>query len=118
MQTCTTSHSTNAFVEKETLRYALIALLIFFYRQQRNEATIATTNWLRTTPDFSRCTGCIRFGRARCKYMNKPYGLLHWLQHTFQKDTADQDGIVILMHPDMILLRPIVHDYTHQKYSL
>ena len=71
--------------------------------------------FLHLTPDFSRSKEYIRFGKARYKYMNKPYGLLHWLQHTFQKDTADQDGIVFLMDPDMILLRPIVHDYTHQE---
>ena len=29
--------------------------------------------------------------------------------------SQDGDGIVILMDPDMILLRPIVHDYTNQQ---
>lgn len=79
--------------------------------------TLNPSFFLHLTPDFSRSKEYIRFGKARYKYMNKPYGLLHWLQRTFSNDTtsSDQDGIVILMDPDMILLRPIVHDYTNQE---
>jgi hypothetical protein len=53
--------------------------------------------------------------------MNKPYGVLHWMEHALglnQKDNhSDElmDGIVMLLDPDMILLRPLLHDFTHQQ---
>jgi hypothetical protein len=52
--------------------------------------------------------------------MNKPYGVLHWMEDALgmnQKDNhTDElmDGIVMLLDPDMILLRPLTHDFTHQ----
>ncbi len=83
----------------------------------RHIQTLSPSFHLHLTPDFSRSKEYIKHGTARYKYMNKPYGLLHWLQSTLNT-TNDQDGIVFLMDPDMILLRPIVHDYTHQKVLL
>jgi hypothetical protein len=53
--------------------------------------------------------------------MNKPYGVLHWMENVLgmnQKDNHTdelRDGIVMLMDPDMILLRPLLHDFTHQN---
>jgi hypothetical protein len=76
------------------------------------------------TPDFSK--GQDIFGsqskKGRYKYMNKPYGLRHWMESTFRMNETDhpidaEDGIVILMDPDMILLRPIVHDYTNEDVT-
>ena len=48
------------------------------------------------------------------------FGLRHWMEHALgmNPDTMEhahkhvEDGIVILMDPDMILLRPITHDYS------
>jgi hypothetical protein len=61
------------------------------------------------------------------KYMNKPYGLRNWMESTFEFtnststtiDTDDanneeENGIVMLLDPDMILLRPLVHDFTNE----
>ena len=55
------------------------------------------------------------------KYMNKPYGLKHWFEHwktTHHHHPSsvlqDPTGIVMLLDPDMILLRPLVHDFTHE----
>jgi hypothetical protein len=76
------------------------------------------------TPDFSK--GEDIFGsqssKGSYKYMNKPYGLRHWMEATFRMNETDhsidpEDGIVILMDPDMILLRPIVHDYTNEDVT-
>ena len=68
------------------------------------------------TPGFARRE---EIGKARYKYMNKPFGLRHWLENVLHMNETDhslevEDGIVILMDPDMILLRPIVHDYTNE----
>ena len=53
--------------------------------------------------------------------MNKPYGLRHWMEHPNGLDlnnaTAAQlrdDDIVMLLDPDMILLRPLKHDLTNE----
>merc|ERR1719162_2324712 len=66
--------------------------------------------------------------------MNKPYGLLDWMTTTFptlshhlynnvtnttyanaNDDVTDEkNGIVMLLDPDMILLRPLVHDFTNE----
>jgi hypothetical protein len=70
------------------------------------------------TPDFSRLH--LADGRPY-KYMNKPYGLRHWFEHALglgPNTTATkelEDSIVILMDPDMILLRPLVHDFTDES---
>ena len=54
------------------------------------------------------------------------YGLRHWMEHALGMDpktkaAPDQrtdDSIVILMDPDMILLRPITHDYSDAENHL
>eukprot|EP00545_Synedropsis_sp_CCMP1620_P005039 CAMPEP_0119005942 /NCGR_PEP_ID=MMETSP1176-20130426/2020_1 /TAXON_ID=265551 /ORGANISM="Synedropsis recta cf, Strain CCMP1620" /LENGTH=472 /DNA_ID=CAMNT_0006957805 /DNA_START=94 /DNA_END=1512 /DNA_ORIENTATION=- len=41
-------------------------------------------------------------------YYNKPFGLRHWMEHVLGFPHADDDGaIIILIDPDMLLLRPI-----------
>jgi hypothetical protein len=41
-------------------------------------------------------------------YYNKPFGLRHWMEHVLGFPHADDDSaIIILIDPDMILLRPI-----------
>jgi hypothetical protein len=78
--------------------------------------------FLHMTPDFSRIA--LAEGKHSYKYMNKPYGLKHWMEHSLgmvgnlQNVTnsntrvfVSEDDIVFLMDPDMILLRPIVHDF-------
>ena len=79
---------------------------------------------LHLTPDFAKVPAKRPDGTKvggdkmmRYKYMNKPFGLLHWMENVLRKnETArNDDDIVILMDPDMILLRPIVHDYTNEN---
>ena len=62
------------------------------------------------------------------KYMNKPYGLRNWMESTFKftnststtintddaNNEEEENGIVMLLDPDMILLRPLVHDFTNE----
>jgi hypothetical protein len=74
---------------------------------------------LHMTPDFSRVLGAD--GKYKVyKYMNKPFGLRHWMQNVLKmndpnKDPKVEDGIVMLLDPDMILLRPLVHDFTNEN---
>jgi hypothetical protein len=69
------------------------------------------------------------------EFFNKPFGLLHWLENyddsrdkygiSYSTDNdpkntpslkLDPDDIVILLDPDMVLLRPITQDFTPTKY--
>ena len=53
-------------------------------------------------------------------YIPTAFGLRHWMEHSLgmNPETMEpphkriEDGIVILMDPDMILLRPITHDFS------
>ena len=71
--------------------------------------------YIHFTPDYSRVVPNDSY-----KYFNKPFGLLHWLQHglglggntTTTTPTTLNDAIVMLLDPDMVLLRPMTHDFT------
>jgi peptidyl serine alpha-galactosyltransferase len=85
------------------------------------------------TPDYSRVR--LSEGKFAYKYMNKPYGLRHWMENSLKLSwTGDVEelvaspfsmnhsiaqheellsGIVILMDPDMVLLKPIGHDFSN-----
>lgn len=59
------------------------------------------------------------------KFFNKPFGLRHWMEYGdgmgIDKSTGeplDTDVIVILIDPDMILLRPIRADYTDESQTI
>jgi peptidyl serine alpha-galactosyltransferase len=85
---------------------------------------------LHLTPDYSHVR--LAEGKFAYKYMNKPYGLRHWMENNMQLGWTDDNttitspyfdvkqqqhrdllnGIVILMDPDMILLKPIGHDFS------
>jgi len=76
---------------------------------------------IHLTPDFSKVTEGHDTG-DRYEYFNKPFGLLHWMEHSnygFSKirDTPDythefDDIFIILLDPDMVLVRPITNDFS------
>jgi hypothetical protein len=54
------------------------------------------------TPSYSEIDG------DHFIYFNKPFGLRHWMEHVLGFPHADdEDAIIILIDPDMILLKPI-----------
>ena len=72
---------------------------------------------MHVTPAFDDSSG------GDQKYWNKPNGLLHWMEESLgfdhtKADTShrDDDAIVILLDPDMMLLRPITSDVSHKNY--
>lgn len=84
--------------------------------QQQSIRTMSDRFYLHLTPDFSKQR---LFEKGGYKYMNKPFGLRDWLENEMQmhadnRQKGIEDGVVILMDPDMILLRPILHDYTNE----
>jgi len=66
--------------------------------------------FIHFTPDFSRVQ---KSDGAPYKYMNKPYGLRHWMEgYLNMTNKAAENDIIILMDPDMILLRPLTFDFS------
>ena len=52
------------------------------------------------------------------KFFNKPFGLLHWMQHELRlgdtNNSPHRNDMIILMDPDQLLIRPFGIDYTHE----
>jgi len=72
---------------------------------------------LHLTPHFSK----VKDGEGNdtgkdYKFFNKPFGLLHWLEHAEEKVT--DDDIVILLDPDQVLTRPITNDFSNLTENL
>ncbi|GKY98799.1 hypothetical protein MPSEU_000836100 [Mayamaea pseudoterrestris] len=68
--------------------------------------------YLYFTPDYSNIVKHVNY-----KYFNKPFGLLHWMQHGLGLGTSStnqslDDAIIMLLDPDMVLRYPMSHDYT------
>lgn len=78
---------------------------------------------LHLTPEFSKVE---KDGKmVDYKFFNKPFGLLHWLENADilnvndqQMDESVQDDVVILIDPDMGLLRPITNDFSNYRETL
>ena len=89
--------------------------------QRFHDASIKTMApdrfFLHLTPDFSKQ----RMKTTQSyKYMNKPFGLRSWMESVLQMNSTNrpkeiEDGVVILMDPDMVLLRPLVHDFSKEE---
>jgi hypothetical protein len=64
------------------------------------------------TPEFGKQMGEENWEQT--KYWNKPFGVKHWTKHVlgFPDSKEHDDDIVILLDPDMLLLRPFVNDFS------
>lgn len=61
------------------------------------------------TPNFAKISG------DNYKYYNKPFGLQHWMEHglKYEENKEKLEGaIIMILDPDMILLRPLTYDFT------
>jgi hypothetical protein len=78
---------------------------------------------LHLTPDFGSLTKKLGVGDKQVyKYMNKPYGLRDWMENVLKMNNEThaeheevKSEIVMLLDPDMILLRPLVHDFRNEN---
>ena len=70
---------------------------------------------LHLTPRFSG----VRNGEGDIvgdyKFFNKPFGLQHWMEHADHMSLQQSDDFVILIDPDMILLRPLTGDFSQDR---
>jgi len=77
---------------------------------QEKVAKMSERFHLHITPDYGF--------RDNKKYWNKPHGLLDWLENEmeFSHDGSRHDDvIIIILDPDMILLKPITNEFTDFK---
>ena len=83
---------------------------------------------LHLTPHFSKVKDENGNEVGDYKFFNKPFGLLHWLEHAIGFADGgtgtgtgtggalnNDDDVVILIDPDMILLRPITGDFSNDR---
>lgn len=80
--------------------------------------TMSTRFYLHLTPDYSREQHDGTKGKAY-KYMNKPFGLLDFLENVLHMNATttsheNEDSIIILIDPDIVLLRPLLHDFSNE----
>ena len=80
---------------------------------------------LHLTPKFSEVKDEFGIVVGDYKFFNKPHGLKYWLEHFeltgYHKDTGTFDhenDIVILIDPDMALMRPITKDFSNERETL
>lgn len=86
---------------------------------------------LQLTPHFSQIKNEKGETVGDYKFFNKPFGTLYWLEHAldlqYNNDTADiskqfpdnvQNDIVILIDPDMGLMRPITGDFSDPRETV
>ena len=70
---------------------------------------------LHLTPYFSGVKNDSGETVGNYKFFNKPFGLKHWMEHAEHFSLSQSDDIVILIDPDMALLRPITGDFSQSK---
>jgi hypothetical protein len=80
---------------------------------QEKIAPISDRFHLHITPDYGV--------KDNQKYWNKPHGLLDWMEQVLgypNKAFQYNNDIIIIVDPDMMLLRPITHDFSqyHQPW--
>jgi hypothetical protein len=79
---------------------------------------------MHLTPQFSQVKDETGKVIGDYKFFNKPFGLKHWLENFqslgFHNDGtfAHEDDIVMLIDPDMPLMRPITSDFSNERETL
>eukprot|EP00804_Cyclotella_cryptica_P004609 CCRYP_006929-RA/>CCRYP_006929-RA protein AED:0.02 eAED:0.02 QI:216/1/1/1/1/1/2/574/502 len=66
------------------------------------------------TPDFANVSG------DNYKYYNKPFGIQHWMEHglKYSQSKQNEDAIIMILDPDMILMRPLTYDFTESNVMI
>ena len=73
----------------------------------REQIEVLSLNFkLHITPNFSFS--------GDTKYFNKPFGIRHWMENALgypEGATQHDDAIIMILDPDMMLLRPLTHTF-------
>mmetsp|Transcript_54818 Transcript_54818/g.164058 ORF Transcript_54818/g.164058 Transcript_54818/m.164058 type:complete len:543 (-) Transcript_54818:1065-2693(-) len=80
---------------------------------------------IHLTPHFSSVKDKVEGHEKKdYKYFNKPFGLRHWIEESTTMGLHDENGkvevkfpdsVIILIDPDMIILRPITTDFSSDR---
>ena len=70
---------------------------------------------LHLTPSFSGLKNDQGEPIGDYKFFNKPFGTKHWMEHAEHMSLQQSDDIVILIDPDMLLLRPLTGDFSQDR---
>mmetsp|Transcript_24054 Transcript_24054/g.34478 ORF Transcript_24054/g.34478 Transcript_24054/m.34478 type:complete len:511 (+) Transcript_24054:123-1655(+) len=80
---------------------------------------------LHLTPDFKSVKTEDGKKAGKYDYFNKPFGLLHWLENgesmgidPSTKRLTNENVVIVLIDPDMILLRPFSSDFSNKQETL
>jgi hypothetical protein len=94
----------------------------------RNDVAFMSQRFhLQLTPHFSDLADADGNTVGDYKYFNKPYGLKYWMENSpqLQYDASTgtfpasiESDVVILVDPDMGLLRPITRDFTDDRETV
>lgn len=76
---------------------------------------MSTRFHLHLTPRFSGVKDSTGKLVGDYKFFNKPFGTKHWLEHAEHMSLSQSDDIVILIDPDMLLLRPLTGDFSDDR---
>lgn len=89
------------------------------WHQQHISNTMSSDFHLHLTPSFTSVKGDGGKKVGDYKYFNKPFGLKHWIENDPQlgydpvtKKIKNEDAIIILIDPDMVMTRPITEDFS------
>jgi len=88
-------------------------------------ATLSPNFFVHFTPDYGKVQHHHFDDKKEAyKYMNKPFSLRHWLENalgyritgtegdvTFPLNERYDDDIIFLIDPDMLLIKPLTHDF-------
>ena len=85
---------------------------------QTHIETLSPNFHVHFTPDFGMVQHHVHANkREPYKYMNKPFAMKHWYEHVLRynqskpSNTQYDNDIVFLIDPDMILMKPLTHDF-------
>lgn len=75
---------------------------------------------LHLTPHFSGVKSSDGQVVGDYKFFNKPFGLLHWMENADPAhfSLTQEDDVVILIDPDMALMRPLVGDFSDKGETI
>jgi len=78
---------------------------------------------IHLTPHFSQVTDETGKVVGDYKFFNKPFGLKHWLENfdllEYKEGSfSHEDDVVILIDPDMPLMRPITGDFSNERETI
>lgn len=101
------------YVSEMSSRFHLHIMAPSVADMMKNSTSSSTGTSKGRTRPLSSAANASAVGKYH--YFNKPFGVQHWMKETFQQDSrssendheADND-IIILIDPDMILLKPLV----------